>query len=53
MKIILNKDTISDELYNKLLQHFVNEAVAQEYNITKHSQFDNWVIECDVKQVVH
>jgi len=29
MNIELDRETISDELYNKLLQHFVNKAVAQ------------------------
>jgi len=53
MKIRFDKETMPDELYNVLLQHFVNEAVAQGMNITNRSSFDNWVIECDVKAVVH
>jgi hypothetical protein len=48
MKIVLNKETMPDALYNMLLQHFVNEAVTQQQNITKYSKFDNWVIECEV-----
>jgi len=29
MKIRFDKDTMPDELYNALLQHFVNEAVKE------------------------
>jgi len=29
MNIELDRETISDELYNKPLQHFVNKAAAQ------------------------
>ena len=49
MKIQFDKETMPDELYNVLLQHFVNEAVAQGFPVTKHTQFNDWVIECDVK----
>ena len=48
MKIKFNKETMPDTLYNALLQHFVNAAVAQGLPVTKHTQFNNWVVECDV-----
>jgi hypothetical protein len=48
MKIKFNKDTMPDELYNALLQHFVNEAVGLGVEVTKFTQFDNWVVECEV-----
>ena len=48
MKIKFDKDTMPDALYNVLLQHFVNEAVAQGLSVTKNTQFNNWVVECDV-----
>ncbi len=55
MKIKFNKETMPDELYNSLLQHFVNEAVGLGIDVTKYTQFDNWIVECevDVKNVVH
>ena len=48
MKISFDKETMPDALYNALLQHFVNEAVAQGLPVNKHTQFNNWVVECDV-----
>jgi hypothetical protein len=55
MKIKFDKDTMPDELYNTLLQHFVNESVGLGVEVTKFTQFNNWVIECDVdvKEAVH
>ena len=55
MKIKFSKETMPDELYNALLQHFVNEAVEQGVNVNKHTQFNNWVVECivDTKTAVH
>jgi len=53
MKIEFDKDTMPDELYNALLQHFVNEAVAQGFPVSKHTRFDNWVVECEVAQAGH
>ena len=55
MKIKFDKDTMPDELYNSLLQHFVNEAVGLGVEVNKFTQFDNWVIECtvDAKESVH
>lgn len=50
MKITFDKETMPDELYNALLQHFVNEAVAQGIHVTKHTLFENWIVECNVKQ---
>jgi hypothetical protein len=50
MKIQFNKDTMPDELYNALLQHFVNEAVGLGIEVNKFTQFDNWVVECMVKE---
>ena len=46
---------LPDELYNALLQHFVNEAVGLGVEVNKFTQFDNWVVECevDVKEAVH
>lgn len=51
MKIKFDKDTMPDELYNALLKHFVNKAVEEGFAVNKHTQFNDWVIECDVKQV--
>jgi hypothetical protein len=55
MKIQFTKDTMPDELYNALLQHFVNEAVGLGVEVNKFTQFNNWVVECtvDVKEAVH
>jgi len=55
MKIRFDKDTMPDHLYNTLLQHFVNEAVGLGVEVTKFTEFTNWVIECDVevKEAVH
>jgi hypothetical protein len=55
MKIKFDKDTMPDELYNALLQHFVNEAVGLGVEVNKFTQFDNWVVECEVdaKSSVH
>ena len=52
MKIVFSKETMPDELYNSLLKHFVQEAVGLGLDVTKHTQFDNWVIECEVKDPV-
>ena len=35
MKIRFDKDTMPDELYNTLLQHFVNEAVGLGVEVNK------------------
>jgi len=53
MIIELDRETISDELYNKLLQHFVNKAVAQGVFVTKHTQFEDWVLTARVETVTH
>jgi len=55
MKIKFDKDTMPDELYNALLQHFVNEAVGLGVEVNKFTEFNNWVIECTVneKAAVH
>lgn len=53
MKITFDKDTMPDELYNALLQHFVNEAVAQGIAVTKHTTFNDWVVSCKVGSTVH
>ena len=55
MKIRFDKDTMPDELYNALLQHFVNEAVGLGVEVNKFTQFENWVVECtvDCKESVH
>ena len=55
MKIRFDKDTMPDELYNALLQHFVNEAVGLGVEVNKFTQFNNWVVECEVdaKEAVH
>ena len=44
-----------DEFYNALLQHFVNEAVGLGVEVTKFTEFDNWVVECEVnaREAVH
>ena len=55
MKIQFTKETMPDELYNSLLQHFVNEAVGLGVEVTKITEFNNWVVECEVnaKAPVH
>jgi hypothetical protein len=55
MKIQFDKNTMPDELYNALLQHFVEEAVGLGVDVDKFTQFTNWVVECDVdvKESVH
>jgi hypothetical protein len=55
MKIRFDKETMPDELYNALLQHFVNEAVGLGIEVNKFTEFSNWVVECtvDEKESVH
>ena len=53
MKIIFDKNTMPDELYNSLLQHFVNEAVGLGVEVTGATRFENWVVECEIKQPIH
>jgi hypothetical protein len=55
MKIKFDKQTMPDELYNSLLQHFVNEAVGLGVEVKKSTEFVNWVVECevDLKEIVH
>lgn len=55
MKIQFNEETMPDELYNALLKHFVEEAIGQGVSVTKFTEFNNWVIECEVdaKESVH
>jgi hypothetical protein len=48
MKIKFEKDTMPDELYNLLLQHFVNEALNQGVIVNKYTEFNDWVIECEL-----
>jgi hypothetical protein len=52
MKIKFDKDTMPDELYNALLQHFVNEAVGLGVEVTKFTEFSDWVVECNVNEKV-
>jgi hypothetical protein len=49
MKIRFVKETMPDDLYNALLQHFVNEAVGLGADVSKHTRFENWIVECEVK----
>lgn len=51
MKIKLDRETMPDELYNQLLQNFVNTAVEQGLAINGKCQFENWNISCDVTVV--
>ena len=55
MKIKFDKETMPDELYNALLKHFVNEAVGLGVEVNKFTQFNKWVVECEVdsKDPVH
>ena len=55
MKIQFDKETMPDELYNALLKHFVNEAVGLGVEVTKFTEFNDWVVECTVnaKEAVH
>ena len=49
MKIQFDKETMPDELYNSLLKYFVHEAVGLGVDVTGGTQFDNWIVECEVK----
>jgi hypothetical protein len=44
-----------DELYNTLLKYVVNEAVRLRVEVNKFTQFNNWVIKCevDIKESVY
>lgn len=53
MQITLSKDTIPDHLYNDLLRHFVQQAVAQGAPVSKHSEFVNWQIACELAVSSH
>jgi hypothetical protein len=53
LKIKFNQETMPDELYNALLKHFVHEAVGLGVDVSSATQFDNWVVECEVKKAVH
>jgi hypothetical protein len=55
VKIRFERETMPDELYNALLQHFVNEAVGLGMEVNKFTQFNNWIVECqvDAKESVH
>jgi len=53
MTIELDRETISDELYNKLLQHFVNKAVEQGVSVTKHTRKEDRVLTARVETVTH
>lgn len=48
IKIQFDKDSMPDQLYNTLLQHFVNQAVSQGIAVDKYTEFNNWIIECEV-----
>ena len=50
MKISFDQKSMPDALYNALLQHFVNEAVAQGISVNKYTRFSDWVVECNVEQ---
>ena len=51
MKIKFDKETMPDELYNALLQHFVNEAVGLGIQVNKFTEFSNWIVECDCLEI--
>jgi hypothetical protein len=53
LKIQFSKDTMPDELYNALLKHFVHEAVGLGVDVSGATRFENWVVECEVKEAVH
>jgi hypothetical protein len=53
MKKVLDRETMPDELYNILLQTFVNQALTLGFNVTGTTEFNDWKIECEVKQPVH
>lgn len=53
VKIVLDRETMPDSLYNNLLQNFVNQAVAQGVSVTKYSKFENWTITCELKHPGH
>jgi hypothetical protein len=51
MKITLDKATMDDDLYNALLTNFVKQAIVEGVDVTKHTQFDDWKIECELRLV--
>jgi hypothetical protein len=53
MKIQFDRETMPDELYNALLKHFVEEAVGLGADVSSATRFENWVVECEVKEAVH
>ena len=53
MQIKLDVDTIPDELYNLLLQTFVNEAVLQGKTVTPGSTFENWTLTAELQPARH
>lgn len=53
MKIRFDRETMPDALYNALLQHFVNQAVLEGLDVNKHTKFEDWIVECEVKADLH
>ena len=53
MKIELDRETMPDELYNILLQNFVQHALELGLPVNKHSQFEEWSISCNLIQPRH
>jgi HPt (histidine-containing phosphotransfer) domain-containing protein len=53
MVIKLNKDTMSDELYNELLMAFVQSAVDQGLEVNSNSKFEDWNITCEFVAKAH
>lgn len=51
MKIVLNIDTMDDDLYNALLMNFVKQAIVEGVDVTKHTQFEDWKVECELRLV--
>lgn len=49
MKIVLNRETMDDDLYNALLVNFVKQAIVDGVDVSKHTQFEDWKIECNVR----
>lgn len=53
MRIVIDRETMPDELYNELLKTFVTEAIVQGFDVTGATKFENWKIECEVQSAVH
>ena len=50
--VTLNTSEISDEVYNELLQAFVNKAIEMGMSIPRGSKMENWVLRAEIVKPV-